>query len=113
MLVDALMVQDEMLDLYDPDLRNALEAMLVTFRSSPRTTQQSLEPIDGVVYRSDLFGLLTKYGVNPSYHWFIMRLNNFFSPYEFNEGTTTLLMPNTSDLKAVTQIWKTSRVLST
>ena len=113
MKIDYLMASDGSLDFYDDSLRSTLEALILTYRASQGTTVIPIPPNMGVIYNADLFGLLFSMNVKPCYHWFVMRLNNFFSPMEFNVSVSALMMPNFSDLESARITWKASQGIKT
>ena len=113
MRIDALQVTDGPQDLYSLSFRNTLEALLPTYRTASDTVAQAVQPNAGVKWRSDLYGYLNSLKIRPCYHWFIMRLNNFFSPFEFDETVTSLLIPNTDKLTSAAITWKATQVIAT
>ena len=113
MKIDSLMTSDGSPDFYDPSFRNALEALVPTFRASSNTYQQVIPPNYGIVYRAAFFDLLQRFNVKPCYHWFVMRVNNFFSPFEFDESVGTILMPSEAEMNAARLTWNTTQSIKT
>lgn len=109
MLVNNEMVTDGSSDYYDDDFRNVLESHLQYFRTLGTTSQVSIAPNDTGVYDKNLFGFLMSRKIKPCYHWFIMRLNNMFSPTEFTAGVDSLLLPDDTSLDKVRQSWNSSK----
>ena len=88
MQVDNLMTPDLSKDYYDPSFRDTLESHVTYFRGLSTTTQVQLKPNDTVIYNQDLFGYLNSINIAPCYQWMTMRVNNMFSPYDFNDSFT-------------------------
>ena len=113
MKIDALMIPEGSPDYYDPSFRSTLEAHLAYLRTSNQTQSMTVLPHDTIVYNQDLFGFLNKSRVVPNLHWLVMRMNNFFSPYDFDENCTQLLIPSGKEIEVFRQSWKTVPVIST
>lgn len=113
MKVDNLMIDAGASDYYDEGFRATLEALLPTYRASVKTTAIPIPPNHNIVYAGDFFGLLGNAGIKPCYHWFIMRLNDMFSPRDFDETYTTYLMPSLSDLDSAMMTWRTTQFIKT
>lgn len=113
MLLDRKMPADVSVDYYSESFRATLEALIPTYRADPATTSTSIPINFGIIYRAAFFDLLTALRVEPCYHWFVMRLNNFFSPMDFDEMTDSILMPDFGKLESVRKLWKTTQVIKT
>jgi hypothetical protein len=112
MQIDNDMVRDGSSDFYSPLFRFTLEAHISYFRTNKSTTTVPVAPNDTIVYNQDFFGLLTAMKILPCYHWFIMRLNDYFSPFEFGSGVSTLLLPNLKELEIIRQSWNRTNVIT-
>ena len=113
MRIDNLMIQEGASDFYDPSFQNTLEAHLAYLRAAPSTYTINVQPFDTVVYNQHLFGFLNKSRVPAYLHWLVMRMNNFFSPYGFDDQCTVLLIPSAKEVEILRQSWKTTPVIST
>ncbi len=111
MQVDNLMLVDGSTTYYDPAFRATLEAHLAYFRTAQDTSAIQVQPNDTIVYNQDLFGFLLSRNIKNCYHWLIMRINNMFSPYDFGESYTSILVPNTKDLESIRQSFVASTVI--
>lgn len=101
-------------DYYDPSFRNTLESHLKYLREdAPGTYSVTVQPMAPIVYNQDLFGYLTEMKVEPYLHWLVMRMNNFFSPYDFDDKCTSLIIPSSKDVDVLRQSWKTTPVVTT
>jgi len=92
---------------YSLEFRSVLEDHMTYLRSHQDTTLLTLEPNEAAKWRSDLFGILTTKQVPAKYHWVIMRANSMLSPTDFNEETTTLIIPSYSEVDKIQRIHQT------
>lgn len=100
-------------DYYNPSFRNTLEAHLKYLREVKTTYAAPVPPMAAVIYNQDLFGYLTEINIAPHLHWLVMRMNNFFSPYDFDAKCTQLLIPSTDEVDVLRQSWNTTPVITT
>lgn len=112
MQIDNLMYSEGSLDFYDPSFRDTLEAHITYLRAASNSYTINVSLIDTVVYNQDLFGYLIRYKVPAYLHWLVMRMNNLFSPYGFNESFTILLIPSSKDVEILRQSWKTTALVT-
>ncbi len=113
MKINNLMLPEGSKDFYDPSFQNTLEAHLMHLRESETTYVTSVLVINTILYRRDLFGYLNKIKVPTYLHWLVMRVNSFFSPYDFTEGVSQLLIPSSKDVEILRQSWRTTAVITT
>lgn len=113
MLVDDLMFNEGLQDYYDPSFRDTLEAHLPYLRASDQTYKVTVPEFSTVVYNQDLFGYLLELKIAPNLHWVVMRMNNFYSPYDFDVNCTQLLVPSTKEVEILRISWKTKPVITT
>lgn len=93
---------------YSKEFRDVLEAHMAYLRGLTSTVSSLVDGHDADVYNGDLFGYLQYKGMAPMYHWVTMRLNNFYTPIEFGRATKSLLIPNTSEIDALRQSFKST-----
>lgn len=93
---------------YDPDWLRVIETHLTYLRNHPDTVVRAIEPIDGVKYQGDFGGLLYHYGVLPQYHLVILRMNNLASPTEYTSDILSLLVPSTTAVDKIRQVYQTT-----
>lgn len=91
---------------YDKAFRDTMEAHMEYFRSSRKTQVYDVDPQRAVVYQGDLFGFLLEIKIQPQYHWIVMRMNNFFSPYEFGPQVHSLMIPSNAEVDRLKQTQK-------
>jgi len=113
MKIDELLFSEGSADFYDPSFRFTLESHVAYLRASRQTYVINVQPHDTVVYNQDLFGFLNQAKVPAYLHWLVMRMNNFFSPYDFNSECVSLKIPSSKEVEVFRQSWKTTPVLTT
>ncbi len=113
MLINTKMFVEGSSDYYDPSFRAVLEAHLPLLRQSARSYRVTVGPNKTIVYNRDLFGFLNEINVDANLHWLVMRMNNFFSSYDFTSPCDSLLMPHSEDVDKLRQSWKTTSVVGT
>ena len=101
MLIDKFMVNTGESIYYDEAFRATLESHMGFLRSSDKTRTVSVVPQKADVYNGDLFGYLGEVGIPYQYHWIIMRVNAFTSPYDFGSETYTLLVPDQKEIETI------------
>lgn len=113
MKIDRFMNESGGSDYYNPDFRKTLEAHVPYFRTASSSYRIPVTPINLVVYNQDLFGFLTEMKIKQNLHWLIMRINNYFSPFDFKEGAGELISPSEQELEQIRQAWKTTSIIRT
>lgn len=96
-------------DYYDESFKNTLEAHLPTLRNSAKTRTVVISPLQSVVYKGNLYGLLNELRVPSFQHWIVMRLNAMFSSFELDDSISTLLLPDMAELEQLRLSWKASQ----
>jgi hypothetical protein len=97
---------------YSEAYRNTIESCLSLLKVHHKTREVKLDPHKSRIYRYDFYTYLRHtVGINPEYHWIIMRLNDMLSPRDFDENVTQLLIPDESYLRQVQIQLNTTRVL--
>jgi hypothetical protein len=97
---------------YDPAFRDTLEANMAHLRNSDKTTARSVDSHRATVYEGDLFGYLLELGIAPHLHFVTMRVNKFFSPYEFGVHVTQLRIPDNQEIDVIRQSQKSGGSVS-
>ena len=93
---------------YEKSFRDALEANMDNLRQSNRTQTLGIDSHKAVVYQGDLFGYLLSIGIPPQYHWAVMRINRFNSPFQFGPETDFIVIPEYGEIDKLRQIQKTN-----
>lgn len=74
--------------------RTAVEDHLSNLKNQSSTQTLQCLPIDAEVYRGDLFGLLSKMGIEHRLRWTTMRMNGYTSPQDYDGEKVIFLIPN-------------------
>lgn len=111
MSLNDLMTDDGSSDYYDPSFRDVLEAHLTWLRKSPNTYSIAVTAFDAHIYHQNLHGFLINNQVPLNLHWLVMRMNGFYSPFELDAKTTSLLIPNSKEVDRLRQSWNTTAVI--
>ena len=112
MQVNNDMYADGSSDYYTESFRYTLEAHIPYFKNRSSTQLAPVTPHNTIVYNQDFFGFLLSLRVQPCYHWFIMRLNDYTSPFDFTRGVSNILLPAVSELESIRLSWKATTVIS-
>lgn len=108
MKVDQLMFNAGATLWYDENFRHVLEAHMNYLRTTGNVASVEVSPHKADIYRGDLFGFLNEVGIDPQYHWVIMRVNEIFSPHDFGDHITTLLVPDQQVINRVFTAYRTN-----
>lgn len=91
-------------DLYNYiPFRHCLEDHLRLLRSNAKPT--SVDPMDAYRFRYDLSAYLRHKGVPFHLHYIVMRVNDMYYNYDFDESTTYLLIPDEDSLSNIANIY--------
>lgn len=112
MQIDNLLLDMGSSDYYDPSFRATLEAHMPFLRQSSQTTTLPVPEFATIVYNQDLFGYLVELKLPLSLHWVIMRMNNFYGPYDFDSRCTSLLIPSARQVDILRQSWNSKPVIT-
>ena len=66
-----------------------------------------IDPHMAYVYEGDLFGLLSKLGVNKQYHLATLIINGYSSPTDFKPSTLQLIIPDPIQLGIIKGVYST------
>lgn len=113
MKIDRFMNSEGGTDYYNPEFRKTLEAHVPYFRTARSSYRIPVTAFNLVVYNQDLFGFLTEMKIKQNYHWLIMRINDYFSPFDFIAGVDELVAPSEQELEQIRQAWKTTSIIRT
>lgn len=96
---------------YDEDFHVVMESHISKFKNEGLFKVTTLDPVYGVVYEGDLFGLFDKLRLNKQYHYFTMLLNGYNSPDELKKETTAILIPDLDELNLLQRQYQTRKTL--
>lgn len=78
---------------YTEAWRQIVEEHLTLLRNAPNGTEQTVDPVMGYRHEGDLSGFLTSVGIDPRFHYVVMRVNGMKDGSELNEFTGSLIIP--------------------
>ncbi|MGG4591763.1 hypothetical protein ACLPJK_26250 [Pseudomonas aeruginosa] len=93
---------------YTQDFAVFVESYLTHLRNHETTTRVDVARQDAWVYRYNLHFYLLDRGIAFNRHHLILRMNNFTTPRDFNENTTSLLLPDDSYVSSLVRIYRSS-----
>ena len=78
---------------YHPDFQVIIEDHLLLLRANPTGY---IEVADNEAYRFefDYYNLLCFKGIPYKYHWIVMRVNDFLSPFDAHQGIKKIIIPD-------------------
>jgi hypothetical protein len=97
---------------YTAAFRQVLEDHMAYLRTNQSTSTITIPAQVVWENEQDLFGFLQTQNIAPQYHWVVMRLNNFTSPFQFKKGITKLLIPAFMLLEQIRSAYLTSNTIS-
>ena len=108
MTIDELMVDSGEYVYYTDGFHVEIESHFPRLLSDGYVVTHGIDKQQGVVYEGDFFGLLRNLGIPDFAHYVIMRLNGFTSPMEFKRTTTTIMVPNLSEIEMIKSVYVAS-----
>ena len=78
---------------YSSGFRNLIENHLQYLQTHPQTQPIILSPHYEDVYTGDFFGLLQYLNISQDLFWVVMRVNNLYSPLEYNGDLGIVYLP--------------------
>lgn len=98
---------------YERSFMCVMEDHLQYFRDSKTTTTITLDPSMVAVYKGDFYGYLNEVKIPKQYHWFFMRVNGYFAPWEFDGTKTEFLVPDQTEIERLIGPYISSGVIRT
>lgn len=92
---------------YDHKFCRLLEIYTPFIKNHPDNTLLTLDPMDVYKYTGDFYGLLATYNIPREYRWITMRVNGYTNPLHVPEELTQLIVPPTTVLRDIMNIFKT------
>jgi hypothetical protein len=71
-----------------------LELMIPIILRNKKFNIYQIDNLDSYKYEGDFFTLLSKIGIPYQFHWITLRINNYYSPSEFNGDNKFILIPD-------------------
>lgn len=107
MRIDDLMTYPGEDIFYDPDFRVVLDSCMTYIRNLPTTKLYILDPQQVYKHEGDLYGLLDEMHIPKQYHYSVMRINGYTSTYDLMADTTTLILPDFTEIDLIASTYKT------
>ncbi len=101
MQIDSLMTPPGEDVYYDPDFHVVLESHLLYFRERSDTTIETISDLKPIKYNGSFFDILDSLSIEKQYHWFIMRLNDLRSPFDYTSDMTVILIPSFNEIERI------------
>jgi len=111
MYIDNLMTDPGDDAFYQESFHTVLESHISHFKNEGLYSIVSLQPVQGVVFEGDFFGLLDKINIAKQYHYVVMLFNGYNSPDDFKKETVSILIPNIDELDLLQRQYQTRKTL--
>lgn len=92
---------------YDDQFRQVLEDHMTFLRNHPDNTYKSVEPMETIRYRFDLFGLFRAKGIEEYVHWVVMRMNGLSTSTDVTEKLVGFIVPSNTVVGQILQHYQT------
>lgn len=92
---------------YSPDFKSVVEDHLIRLRER-KSTAFPISIDEGFPHKGDLYSLFTTRNIPSKYHWIIMRINGFTSPYHYNGEAFDLIIPDDDFIDSIYDSYRTS-----
>jgi hypothetical protein len=86
---------------YSKGFMDVMEAHVDFLKNSTKSTKFIVDKDIAYIYQGDFFGYMNYRNVPQKYHWICMRVNGYFSSFEFKPDVDTLIIPNTQELEQI------------
>lgn len=90
----------------DPEFMAFVESHLEYFMSYTGSSQRVVEPVIGMKYTGDYYGLLHELNILPLYYYVVMRCNGLKSSKDYDGVTTVVVVPNQEEFVRVLRIFE-------
>lgn len=87
--------------------RNVIEDHIPYLKQ--RAKIHRVDPMKSYQFKYDLYSYLFSCNIPTQDHWVILRMNDMTYPWEFDETTEYLLIPETEDLDEIVGQWSALR----
>ena len=94
---------------YSEDFRHILESHKTYLKGLKGTIPFSFETFYAGKHVGDLWGLLDDLGFAKKYHYAIMLINEYLTPFELTAETNVLLVPDFSAVDLLAEVFKTKK----
>ena len=99
--IHALMIDKGSDVYYSKNYMDMMESHVAYLKTSTQSNVFIVDRDKAYVYRGDFYGYMNYRGVAPKYHWICMRINGYYSPFEFKADVDSLIIPSTEELEQI------------
>lgn len=92
---------------YSNEFKSVIEDHLVRLRTR-NSVSYPISTDEGYNHIGDFYSLLTSRNVISKYHWIILRVNNFTSPYKFMGESFDLIIPDEEFIESIYDNYRSS-----
>lgn len=105
MTIDEMLVDSGDYVYYTDGFHVEIESHFPRLLDNNYVVTQGIDKQQGVVYEGDFFGLLRNLGIPDFAHYATLRLNGYSSPMQFKRTTTTIMVPNLSEIEMIKSVY--------
>ena len=92
--------------MYMDGFRRLLETHIEYLIDHPNTTITNIDPDVAWRHKGNLHGLLLTMGLSSDIHWLVMRMNGYYSPFEYDGEKRDLFIPERNTVNALLQRYR-------
>jgi hypothetical protein len=108
MSISSLLIKPSDSKYLDPSFCNIIETLLPTLRADANGRIVDVPPVVAVAHKGDFYGLLSEIRVDVALHFIVLRVNGYFSPFEYDATNYSVFVPSTSLVSRIASTWKES-----
>ncbi len=86
---------------YSKNFMDVMESYVSYLKTSGKSTSFIVDKDIAYIYQGDFYGYMNYRNVPSKYHWICMRVNGYFSPFEFKPNVDYLTIPSTEELEQI------------
>jgi trehalose-6-phosphate synthase len=86
---------------YTKGFMDVLEAHMQYLRKSHKSTSYTVDKDIAHIYQGDLYSYLNFRGIAQRLHWITMRMNGYYSSFEFKPTVDYLIVPSSKDIELI------------
>lgn len=91
----------------DPLYLATLESHLSYLKKMDTAVTNSITPRQSYKYEGDFYGLLSDMRIDKSYHYIILRMNNYTSPTDYKGEVKDIVIPDLAEVDLIKNIYMT------
>lgn len=97
---------------YTKGFMDVLESHVDYLRKSTKTSTYQVDKDIAYIYQGDFYGYLSFRNVNQRLHWITMRVNGYYSSFEFKPTVSSILVPSSQDIELIRLSYMNSGLLN-